>query len=804
MSRSQSRRRPTVVSKHGRFRFQSGMITASLLERGVGMNDAFALSRELRKEIADLEEVTSDQLEERLQVLIERRIGSRVPKPHSVAQARPLVRTAEGLLPFSRGILLRSLLTAGLDIEPAIKVGDAILSWLQQLEEGQVTEQQVEERVARRLREQHGATHARRFLLTGGLRRSKRPVVLLLGGATGTGKSTLATELAFRLGIRMVTSTDLIRETMRAVLSPAVVPGLYDHSFRGTIQGGQVLSDPKERVLLGFRQQAAQVAVGVRAVIRRSIRENSHLIVEGTHLLPPFRQYVPPEADVVLAGLLLAVPSEKRHSARFPLRAQQAVQRDESAYLDSFQSVRWIHDDLLQAAEEHGEFVVDNRDMQKTVARSVGFLSEAFSSEPFSAEQVSLEDESETSREEQPPTLFVILDGLADEPIPALGDRTPLQAAEIPYLRMLAATGGLGQVQTGADSSVAPETSEGMMALLGKPATLGRGLLEALGHGVPLPRDTVFFRGNLATVQTDGMLVDRRAGRIRSGVEDLVAGLQDVRLRGGLLGHVYVGHEHRVVVALHGPGLSDKVSDTDPGGGRVIQRRLPARALDDSQQAIRTAAALQELLDIAEAHLSEQPHNQVRKTAGLFAANCIITRGAASTDQLPPRNRGVGPGALISGCGTALGVARALGYQPATSADMTGNLDTDLELKFRTVQDLLNTHNLVVLHIKGTDIASHDRKPLQKRDFLERVDVALGGFLRGLPPLSLRIVVSADHGTSSRTGEHMNIPVPLLLGRWEGHGEQASFDEEATQHGALGLLQPGDLAGILQGGVLEG
>ena len=57
---------------------------------------------------------------------------------------------------------------------------------------------------------------------------------------------------------------------------------------------------------------------------------------------------------------------------------------------------------------------------------------------------------------------------------------------------------------------------------------------------------------------------------------------------------------------------------------------------------------------------------------------------------------------------------------------------------------------------------------------------------------------------SSRTGEHMNIPVPLLLGRWEGHGEQANFDEEATQHGALGLLQPGDLAGILQGGVLEG
>ena len=85
MSRSNTRGRPTVISKHGRFRFQSGMITASLLERGVGMNDAFALSRELRKTITDLKEVTSDELEERLQVLIEARLGMRVPKPRAVA-----------------------------------------------------------------------------------------------------------------------------------------------------------------------------------------------------------------------------------------------------------------------------------------------------------------------------------------------------------------------------------------------------------------------------------------------------------------------------------------------------------------------------------------------------------------------------------------------------------------------------------------------------------------------------------------------------------------------------------------------
>ena len=776
----------------------SGMITASLLERGLGMEDAFALSRELRRDVAELKEITSTDLEERLQVLIQARLGHRVPKPRALTAARPLVRTTAGELPFSRVILLRSLLTAGLEIEPAIEVGDAVLSWLQELGDQKVTEQQVEERVARRLREQFGAAYARRFLLTGWLRRSSKPVVILIGGATGTGKSTLSTELAFRLGIRMVTSTDLIRETMRAVLSPAVLPGLYDHSFRGTIQGGQVLSNPRERVLLGFRQQAAQVAVGIRAVIQRSVRENSHIIIEGTHLIPPFRQYVPPEADLVVAGLLLAVPSEKRHSERFPLRAQSAHQRDESAYLDSFQSVRWIHDDLLQAAEENSEFVLDNRSVGKTVASVVGYLSE----------RLPMEDQIPDPRaggpeEEQPKTLFIILDGLADEPIPALGDRTPLQAADIPHLRMLAATGGLGRVQTGSDVGVAPETSEGLMALLGKPVPLGRGLLEALGHGVPLPPDTVFFRGNLATAQPDGVLVDRRAGRIRSGVEDLLGGLTEVRLRGGIVGHIYPGHEHRVVVALQGPGLSDAVSDTDPGSSGVIQRRLAAHATAKTPEARRTAAALQELLDRAQDHLDRQPLNKARSAAGQFPANCIITRGAAATSQLPGRRPGRAPGALISGCGTAIGVARALGYQPATSAEMTGNLDTDLAFKFRTARELLAAHDLVVLHIKGTDVASHDRKPLLKRDFLSKVDAALGDFLKGFPPHSLRLVVSADHGTSSRTGDHMTVPVPLLLGSWEGPGEEARFDEEAAGNGALGLLQPGDLAGILQGRPLQ-
>jgi 2,3-bisphosphoglycerate-independent phosphoglycerate mutase len=775
--------RPMVTGRHGRYRFQTGIVTADLLQRGIPMELALQLSRQLRREIESRDEITTDELEARLERIV-------CETPLQARSTTPLIISREGTFPFSRGILLRSLLTAGLEIEPAMEMGSDILAWLQSLTTSEIDEDHIEEEVARRLRTDFSPAHARRFRLSGWLRRQKRPVIILIGGSTGSGKSTLAAELAYRLGIRSVTSTDMIRETMRAVLSPEVTPGLYDHSFTGMILGGRVLTNPRERVLAGFRQQAAQVTVGIRAVIRRTIQENNHIIIEGTHLIPPFSDYLPPGADALVAGLILAVPEEERHRARFPKRARKATLRSSDTYLEAFQSVRWIHDDLLSQAEESDSMVVANDRVGRTVSSVVGYLAEALPLERASPRQVHIEK-----------TLFLILDGLADEPNPALDGHTPLSAATTPTLDCLAATGALGVVQTGSAPGLIPETDEGLQALLrrGLPSKpLKRGLLEALGMGIPLSPGAILLRGNLATRQPDGTLTDRRAGRIRAGVPELIRGLRSVQLSGGIRGHVFPAHEHRVVVMLAGSGLSDAVADTDPGSAAPIQHIHKARALDSTPEAHRTATALNELLAIARDHLESHPLNAEKIRHGEFPANCIITRGAASTEQLPEKDSAP-LGALISGCGTALGVARAVGLLPTTSPKMTGNLDTDLTLKFETANKLLKKHGLVVIHIKGTDIAAHDRLPLQKRDFISAIDRALGVFLESWsgsdPPL--RVVVSADHGTSSLTGNHLSEPVPLLVGSWEPSEERARFDEQAANSGALGLVGPGELAVIL-------
>ncbi len=795
------KKRPLVVSRHGTHRFQTGIVTAWLLNRGLTMDQATQIAQLVRDDIAHKNEISSEKLASRILAIATDKLGPEASAGLRRAErnedAVPLVQTAHGRFPFSKGVVLRDLDTSGMELESAMELVRELERWAYYQSEPVLPEARLHDALTDMLALRHGSDLVRRYRLTSWVRRAENPVIILLGGATGTGKSTLAMELAYRLGVAWVTSTDMIRETMRTVLSPDLVPGLHDHSFRGIMLGGQVLSDPRERVLAGFRQQAGQVAVGVRAVIQRAIRENAHIIIEGTHIAPPFSQYLPPDTDAHMAGLVLAVPDEMEHRKRFPHRAKRQGKRPADTYLDAFQSVRWIHDDLLRLAEESESVIVANVKLRRTLLGAVDFLSRAL---PVVVPV--------PSRPKPPallparfgvPTLFLILDGLGDEPNPALGGKTPLAAARTKFLRRLAALGGQGQVVTSNDPEV-PSTSGGIMGLIGppNPPKLGRGAFEALGQGVPIPQDAVMFRGNLATVDTDGSIVDRRAGRIRAGVNDLLSELREVPLSAGIVGRIYPAHEHRVVVLLVGPGLSAAVADTDPGDGASVLRVTDPTPLKATPEAGRTSDALRELLGIVRERLARHPLNRARAEHGQLPANAILTRGASLAP--PRRPEEAWAGAIVSGCNTALGVGRFLGLKGASSVLMTGNLDTNLDAKFDTAAELLEEMDFVAIHIKGSDVAAHDCRPLEKRDFIEQIDAALGRFLVQRPELSgsLRIVVSADHSTSSVTGQHLPGPVPLLLGTWRADSEdEADFNEESAASGALGLLRCGELMSLL-------
>lgn len=802
-SSKDSKQRPLVVSRHGTFRFQTGMITANLLQHGLTMAEAYPLARELRDRVAGQERITGAALETQLHALVLERLGRELEaagddRSELAERMTILVEGPSSRLPYSRGVLLRRLQAVGLGVEPAVQL-------LQELETGLtasgrevISEGDLDRRVTWLLNKVGGRRYANRYDFLCWLKdpNRRRPLLLLVGGATGTGKSTLAMELGFRLGIRKVISTDMIRETMRTVLPADVVPGLHDHSFRGMLQGGQVLSDPRERVLAGFHQQVAQVSVGVRAVLRRAIREGVDVIVEGTHVPPGYHALVEQPDAVQTAGILLAVPHESTHLARFPQRGRGAGQRGAEAYLDAFQSVRWIHDDLLAQAEEAETLVLGTGDVDRTALAALDYLSSAIQTDLPGLRQAP------EPKAPEAPSLLLLLDGLADEPHPDLDGVTPLTAAHTPNMAALAAAGAQGQLMPAGGHGGLPHTESAVAALFGLDAqhSPGRGLCDAVGAGVPLTPGSVVFRGNVATLDDDGNVLDRRAGRPREGVSALVAGLERVPLHHGLTGAVYPVHEHRLAVVINGPGLSAAVSNSDPGSGGEVQRFLPPRPLDGTPEAGRTAEALRELLGIVSNHLLSHPLRVQREAAGAMPITGVLTRGAAMADErlvAPARLR---RGALVGGCCTTLGLARIAGLQAITDDSMTANLDTNLAGKFKAAADLLESWPYVVLHVKATDIAAHDKQPLRKREVIEAVDAALGEFLAAHnPDEPVRVVITADHGTSSVTGVHLNGPVPLLYSMWPTEQGEGVFDEDSAERGALGLLEPSDFLDLLLG-----
>ena len=253
------------------------------------------------------------------------------------------------------------------------------------------------------------------------------------------------------------------------------------------------------------------------------------MILEGTHLVPPFHRYLSPGSDAIAAGLVLAVLDEDKHKSRFPRRAKVQVDRSPDTYLEAFQSVRWIHDDLLSAAEDSNAVVVASEDIDVTVRGVVDYLSRAIAFESMSDDQVQIQVHKWNQNNPiGPQTLFLILDGMGDEPNPALGGRTPLAAADTPTLEALAGRGGQGQILTTHNPNKAASTNEGLLALLGQPDTsekLGRGLLEALGKECLCRRVRCCFEKSRDDC---GGLVDRRAGRIRAGVEDLISTVSQI------------------------------------------------------------------------------------------------------------------------------------------------------------------------------------------------------------------------------------------------------------------------------------
>ncbi len=385
--------------------------------------------------------------------------------------------------------------------------------------------------------------------------------------------------------------------------------------------------------------------------------------------------------------------------------------------------------------------------------------------------------------------ILIVCDGMGDLPSKELNKKTPLEAAKTPNMDKMAKNGFTG-IMNVLEKGIIPSSDRGHLALFGyefKKNYIGRGPIEALGIKMHLKHGDVAFRGNMATVDQEWKILDRRAGRIKN-VKKLAKSLNGMKIR-GIHFSVKAGTSHRVAIVMHGPGLSAKVSDSDPHKeGKKVQKVKP---LNKTKKAIFTAEVLNEFLEKAHKKLLKHPLNKERIKKGLPPANFVLTRGAGQMKKLKSfKEKHHLKACCIAGGGLYKGVAALVGMKVIEVKGATGTPNTNIKAKIaRAIKEINSNCNFVFVHIKGTDIFGHDGDCKGKKKFIEKIDAAIK------PLLSLNnttIALTADHSTPCSKKDHSADPVPVVIwrkGLFLGNEKIKHFNERECIKGNLGRIQ---------------
>ncbi len=393
--------------------------------------------------------------------------------------------------------------------------------------------------------------------------------------------------------------------------------------------------------------------------------------------------------------------------------------------------------------------------------------------------------------------LFLVLDGISDRPCPSLGGLTPLQAARTPVLDRFAAEGVCGIMDTIAPG-IRPGSDTAHLSLLGYPPEryyTGRGPLEAEGSGIHMTPGMIGFRCNYATVDENGRVTDRRAGRIHDTGPLSAAIREGVDLSELGIGFRFEsGAGHRAALAFEGDLLGDRVTSNDPKKEGVPP--LPVRPIGDAPADEKTAAVCNEFLRQSHEILFNHPLNLERLEQGLPPANLLLIRGAGRMGHFEPfSERYELSGSVISAATLISGIGMVVGLEHVPVPGTTGSVDSDLDAKVRAAVRELGRKDFLLMNIKGADEAGHDGKPEQKRDFIEVIDAAL-------EPLGAiedcLLVICGDHSTPCSVKDHSADPVPLVI-RGEGvrTDRVGRFDEISCAEGGINRIRGLDLMPII-------
>ncbi len=269
---------------------------------------------------------------------------------------------------FSRWILMQSLSIAGLDKDTAFKIANDIRNDLLSSKIDKITTAELREVVENKLRLVDEKVAHRYKILQDYKNMKDRgiikdPLIILIGGVTGTGKTVVAAELAYRMDIKHIIGTDSIREILRIILSKDLLPTLHESTYEAWKHITMPFISEDERIRQGYLEQAKVVSAGIRAIINRSIKESLDVVVEGIHNLPEFLKCYKDNPNIIT--LVLTIKDENIHRSRLKTRIKS--KRDPEKYMQEFKKIRTINDFIIEQATIYDIPVIDNENLEKTL-----------------------------------------------------------------------------------------------------------------------------------------------------------------------------------------------------------------------------------------------------------------------------------------------------------------------------------------------------------------------------------------------------------------------------------------------------
>ena len=403
--------------------------------------------------------------------------------------------------------------------------------------------------------------------------------------------------------------------------------------------------------------------------------------------------------------------------------------------------------------------------------------------------------------------IYVLLDGVGDLPHADLAGKTPLEAATTRNMDTLAKNGIMGQVIS-VGKGIAPESDIAVFNMLGYKFQhsdyAGRGVIEASGIGIDFKDGDLALRGNFATLDNEGKIIDRRAGRKieREDAEEISKEIEKKIRFSNPNASVVVAPTvgHRVIVRLRdSKPLSSEISNTDPAYARVdgmgiakavsdfmkIEKCIP---LEQTENAIDAANLVNEFTEQSLEIMKKSDVNKRRSQKNKKLLNSILLRDAGNKypNVKPINDLHSMNFACIVDMPVEVGISNILKMRTYNAGGLT-----DYEEKASVAAQAMETENAIYVHLKGPDEFGHDGDAIGKMKNIEEIDKRFfGTLLDHIDVSKVAVMISADHSTPSIHKGHSADPVPVLIsGDMITNDDTQRFTEAEAKKGAIGLIE---------------